>query len=51
MASQVQGNDSIFERELLQLVSPLHGLSPKPMDEDQDSPGMLRCEIHGGKPD
>jgi len=41
VAAQVQRDDAVFDGELLHLVLPLLGLSPKPMDEYNRPLGMI----------
>ena len=51
MPAQIQRDDSIIKRELLQLVMPLFCLSPKPVNENKCPLGMLGRDVNCRKPD
>ena len=50
MPAQVQGDDAVFQRKLLQLVMPLFSLSPKPVDKNKRPLGMIGRDVNRRKP-
>src|SRR6266508_6436676 len=50
MPAQIQRDDAVLQRELLQLIIPLFGLSPKAMDKNKRPLGMLGRNINRRKP-
>ncbi len=50
MPAHIQGNDAVIEGEILQLVMPLLGLSPKAVQENKRPPGLIGRNIDRRKP-
>ena len=47
---QVERDDAILERKFLQLVMPLRGLSPKPVNENKSLLGVVGRDVNCRKP-
>lgn len=51
MPAQIEGDDAVLQGKFLQLVLPLFGLPPKPMDEHDRPLRMVGRDIDRRKPD